>query len=267
MTIDILVSTFNKTIDEVKHIIDKGHYVSHVIVGDQVGYCGHEHFTSSFGADVDLYYFDSKGVSKSRNQLLGLSKAEIITFCDDDVSFFENYENNVFDAFSSHCNALVIRFNCSSLNENRPIRFVDKDGVIAFSTLKTFGVWGEFFKRDFIIGKRILFDEYAGPGSIIVSGEDVMFNKDVSLKTKEIYQSKKILATVAQTESSWFSNYDVPYFTATGYVYSHLFGFAAPLFGIAHWVKHHKEYSSVKFKTFVSGFRKGESLYFRKRQK
>jgi glycosyltransferase involved in cell wall biosynthesis len=260
-SLDILVATCDKSIDEIKDIVERGNYADHVIVGDQNGTTGHVSFVSSKGINVDVYYFNDKGVSKNRNRLFDLSSARFVTFCDDDMSFTNGYERKICQAFLRYKKADVIRFNCLSNNPKRPIRQVKKEGRVGFSELKTFGVWCEIFRSDFLRENNIRFDEKVGPGSLIISGEDVIFNHLVSRSSRFIYQAKSCIALVNQTNSTWFKGYDERYFMATGYVYSSIFGINARLFFALHRLKHKSEYRGISRAIMKKGFSKGLLLF------
>lgn len=258
--IDNLVSTYQMKECDLLFALKSKTWAGDILVGNQ---CGEEKRMDFFqnGSSFTVFSLSSTGVSKNRNFLLKSSKDDIVTFCDDDMTFLPGYWEKVKKAFKKYPDAEAVRFNCFSTNKNRPIPAIHKNGRISFKNTRAVGVLGFFYKRDFLIRNNLFFDEDLGPGAAIVSGEDVVFNQRLAKTTKKVYQIDEYIASVSQNDSSWFSGYNSSYFIATGFVYSLLFGFASPLAGTYHFLKHHKDYRGVSVKFFLTNFRKGRQIY------
>ena len=62
------------------------------------------------GHKVKLISTDLRGLSRNRNTAICLSEAELIMFADDDIVFYDGYEEKVIREFASHPEAEAIRF-------------------------------------------------------------------------------------------------------------------------------------------------------------
>jgi lipopolysaccharide cholinephosphotransferase len=257
---DTLITTFNKTKEQVVSLVNEGRFQGNILVGNQNSEKYVYKTTAKNGSPITIYGFTSKGVSQNRNQLLNFSTADYLTFCDDDMIMTDNYWTIVLSAFQKYPKANVIRFNVESLNPKRKIRLGKKNGRIGFLTLKSRGVVGCFYKRAWLFDNQLGFDETMGPGTAITSGEDTLFNHTLCKKTKQCFQVCKTIAQVKQDQSSWFSGYNEQYFINTGYTYQKMFGSFAGIYLFFHTWKHQNHFAGTPKKIINIGLKKGRNM-------
>lgn len=241
-SIDYLITTFKKSDEEIAHIIESSNIKGTIIVGNQ-GMAVDEikHFSFSH-ADVTLINQSNVGVSKNRNTLLKYSKSDYVTFVDDDMYFLSSEQQDVEDELENN-QFNCVRFNVLSDNNQRPIKLLSKRGFVGFRQLSSFGVWGGFYKRQFLIDKSILFNENIGPGTEINHGEDAVFNKTF-LDHSKIYSIPIVSFHAKQTESTWHEAHrDLnKELFSHGYNYYLLYGKSANFMSVMFLLTHMKCY-------------------------
>ncbi len=224
-TFEYLITTVNKTLDEIKNLIIKSNVKGRILIGNQQSFEESQTDFELNGSFVSVFNMRSKGVSKNRNFLLNKSIGDFVTFLDDDMSFFENSQTVVEKNVSQNLKFNAVRFNVKTDNRKRKIKQIRNKKSLSFKDLSSYGVWGIFFKRDYLIKNDIYFREDVGPGTEINHGEDGVFLKTF-LDFSKILQIPKCAFVVSQNESTWHGQErDLEKeLISHGYVYSILFG-------------------------------------------
>lgn len=215
MTLDILLTTVNKTVDEIISLINSLNITSNVIVGNQFK-----------EASVNTYYIGEqrvtivntkdKGCSKNRNHILTYSDADIVLFADDDEIFTNNYYSIITEAFISNKEAEAIYFAVSVNKESRPVRIFNKNKKASWKDISALGVWGLAIKRETIKKYNLSFDENFGPGSKCPMGEDSIYLRDLIKASNEVYTNTALISYIEQYQSTWFKGYNKDYFINLG---------------------------------------------------
>ena len=250
MTIDYLVCIVKKSKAEVIKIIEKLGLTGNILVGNQLMESESIAEIEFNNSHITIYNLTTTGVSKNRNFLLNKSTADYITFIDDDGVVFDGAQKKAEDFILNH-EYNCVRFNVVSKNNNRQIKQLNKKGFVGFKSLSSFGVWGIFFKRQFLLDKRITFREDIGPGTDINHGEDGIFLKEITKITK-IYSCTEVLFSFDQFESTWQgANRNLENeLVSHGYVYSILYPkctfLAAKLYLVTHMWYYPKHTSILK---------------------
>lgn len=140
---------------------------------------------------VSIYDTAEKGISKSRNKLIDLSKADICIATDDDISFKKDYKEILLEAYDKYPDADII---CFSLKIGDKVFGVKKAKRLNFiEILKVFAVQISF-KRESLNRVGLRYDEDFGIGSDIINiGEENVFLTDAYKKGLKIYQIPDIL--------------------------------------------------------------------------
>ena len=257
ISIDFLVTCVNKTEQEIISIIKKSNLKGNIIVGNQKA--DNENIITKKFQDFSIKIINQKtiGTSRNRNKILSYSTAEYVTFWDDDSIMRENWENELFSVLNCHRNENAIRFNNVSLNKKRKIKIIKKSGYVTYRKLRSFGVCGIFFKRQFLIDNNLFFNENIGPGTKINHGEDSLLLHEYLKICKKIYHSNIILFDIQQNDSCWFNDNPEEYFFSQGYNYHILYGNKAYVFGLYHIIKHINIGKNLSFFSKIRCFKKG----------
>lgn len=258
MTIDILLTTYKKNYDEIIQLVSNLKLTGSIIVGNY-SLVESEQEVLTENSFIRIINHNKKGVSNNRNLLLLNSKADIVSFFDDDCSITNStWKNIVIKEFQKRKEANAIRFDVISNDCERPIKGINKSSRLRFSDVKSFGVWGFFFKREFLLKNNLLFNHLIGPGTEHNFGEDVEFSKRLFSITKNVYSSNSVLIDIIQSESTWFSGtYDKKYFFNMGYSGYFIFKRKSFLINIYHLIKHKKQYNGISLLKQISLTRSG----------
>lgn len=242
VSIDYLVTTVKKSRDEILDIIHSLNVNGNIIVGNQG--CETNEIIKMVDENCKITILNQVGfgVSKNRNAILSYSKADYVSFLDDDM-YFEKERQNQVEKLLEQNQYDGVRFNVVSDNIDRPIKQLGKKGYVGFRSLSSYGVWGIFFKRDFLVKNKILFNENIGPGTEINHGEDGLFNKTFT-KHSKIFSIPCVAFHVKQTESTWHdTNRDLnKELVSHGYNYHLLYGKKAKIMATLFLITHMKCY-------------------------
>lgn len=220
MRLEVLVTTMNKTDDEIIVLYHKMHLTGPAIFGNQ---CGHDSVIESVidGQPVKVVNQSTLGASRNRNAILRESTADLIVFMDDDIAMVEDYQTIVENDFGKHSSATSIRFNMLTLNPARPIR-QHGNGLATYHDVISYGVWGLVLNRKRILQNKLSFNPQFGPGTNLYCGEDAIFTRDLLFRTNHNYDSKKVLGVVEQRVSTWYARHDDSFFISQGALYCFL---------------------------------------------
>lgn len=217
--IQVLVSTMNKR--DIK-FIEKMKVTTDVIVinqSDKVDYS----YVESDNQKIEMYTFNERGLSKSRNNALMRATADIICIADDDMVYVDNYEQIILKEFELHPKADAILFYVESINgrvENNPIKKFSKLKKRNYMNYSSVDI---AVKRDKLIYNNIWFNTIFGSGSKYMCGEDTIIIKDMIKKGLNIYVSPQKIAKVNMNESTWFNGYNETFFNNKGALVAYIY--------------------------------------------
>lgn len=215
MTLDILLTTTHKSVDEIITLVNKLNIKSNVIVGNQFKEKSvNTYFVNDY--KITVVNTNEKGCSKNRNHILTYSAADIVLFSDDDEIFTNNYYSIIIDAFENNLEAEAIYFKVDVNKESRPVRMFDSNRKAKWKDISALGVWGLAIKRSTIDKYHLSFDESFGPGSICPMGEDSIYLKDLISRSNKVFTNTMLVAYIEQFQSTWFKGYNKNYFVNLG---------------------------------------------------
>ena len=197
----------------------------------------------------NIYNFQEKGLSKSRNQAINISQADICLISDDDVMYLADINKTVIDGFTNNPEADIITFQVQT-PESTPFKEYKKEkfwhtkkSIMSVCSIEI------AFKRNVIQEKNLKFDEQFGLGSTFPTGEENIFLSDALKKNLNILYIPKPIV-VHPMESSG-NNYDsIALIEAKGAMFYRMFNMLGYMVSI---VFTYKKYSSstFSFKTFM----------------
>jgi len=159
-----------------------------------------------------------KGLSRSRNKALLYSDADICVIADDDMDYVSEYESIIKKGYKKYYDADVIAFFIDS-DDKRQLKKKLKEGKLnLFKTMKL-ASWNITFRRNNVIETGIKFDENFGTGTKNYMGEENIFLFDCYRKGLKIYYIPTKIATIRNSESTWFNGYENKYFSVKGRVF------------------------------------------------
>lgn len=210
--IDVLVATMNR--NDTNFINDLNLKTNAVIVNQNKK--NNKKIIHSGENTIKLISSDKKGLSNSRNLAIKNSEADICLIADDDITYNENYEKIVLDAYQKHPEADIIVFQVTRYGGSRTKKYDDKTKWLNYlSCLKVSSV-EITFKRSSIVDNNIKFNTLMGSGAEFYLGEENIFLYDSLKKGLKILYKPIDIAKVDVSESSWFEGYNTKYFNSLG---------------------------------------------------
>lgn len=224
------------------------------------------------GHTAEMITTPTRGVSKNRNIAIAFSgDTEYIVFSDDDLRFLDGYEEIVINEFENHKEAEAIKFNLDCVSERKlsikPTKVFKKAN---FKNYTACGMCGFAIKKDVLIKANLGFNEYFGPGSKVLCGEDTIFLHEVLEKKVKFYFSPKIIAQINLSSSSWHKGYDdrefgKQRFMAAGATLAAIYPHLSRLLAVRSAYKFSKRnVGTFTFKEILDCYMKGISEYLTK---
>ncbi len=159
------------------------------------------------------------GVGKNRNIALTYSSADICIFADDDICYFEGYENIILNEFQKNKDADLIIFAYTTNDLNRKPPIIKKNKRIRVFSKLPYGGCNIAFRRSSLLESGITFNTLFGGGCKYPSGEDSIFLTQCRNYGLKIYTSVHKIGEISFETSTWFNGYDEKYFFGKGAFY------------------------------------------------
>ncbi len=208
------------------------------ITGDGVviNQCNWEGFTQIQTDEgcVRMYDTTQRGLTRSRNMAIEKSDGDVCLLCDDDEVFVQDYRRIITQAYEDLPQADVIIFKMV----NRTPSFPDRVQRLRFPKTMKVSSWQISFRRESLLRTGVRFDELLGAGTGNGAEEELKFLTDCEKSGLKIYYVPEAIATVAQTESTWFSGFDQKFFENRGATTRYILGWPlATLYGVYYIVR------------------------------
>lgn len=162
-----------------------------------------------------------RGLSRSRNMAIQNSDADICLIADNDEIFDDDVEEKILKAYQELPHADIIVFNL----HNKQTKLKNKTYKLKRLECLRVCSWQITFRRKIIIDNNLKFDIKLGAGTGNGAGEENKFLFDAYDKGLQIYHCPINIATMIDTESTWFSGYDKEYFYKHGITIRYILGF------------------------------------------
>ena len=209
MKVEVLLSVMNLN----KKDLDKFNITTKCTVINQTNKEKNEKYKN-----FNIYSYQGKGVSNSRNIGLEKSSEDILIFCDDDVVFNNDYDKIILKEFKNNPKADVIMFNFDV--KNRKKRIIKKRKRLHITNSLNYATYNIAVRRKSILKNKIKFDPLFGPGAKYNNGSDTMFIKEIYKHKLKVYSSPEFLGVAYNNKSTWFKDYNEKYFFNKGVLFT-----------------------------------------------
>lgn len=202
-----------------KEMIKRSHITSDTVIINQ---CDEENYKEENICNALLRTFSvtDRGLTKSRNLAISKSQADICIICDDDEIFNDGYEKAVLSAYDALPDADIIIFDMV----DRPLKWGNSIKRLGYIDLMSVSSWQITFRREKLLASGVLFDENMGAGSGNGAEEEFRFLTQCRKAKLRIYHYPFRLASVAQTQSTWFKGFDEEFFVNRGNTTRYIMG-------------------------------------------
>lgn len=202
-----------------KEMIKRSHITSDTVIINQ---CDEENYKEENICNALLRTFSvtDRGLTKSRNLAISKSQADICIICDDDEIFNDGYEKAVSSAYDALPDVDIIIFDMV----DRPLKWGNSIKRLGYIDLMSVSSWQITFRREKLLASGVLFDENMGAGSGNGAEEEFRFLTQCRKAKLRIYHYPFRLASVAQTQSTWFKGFDEEFFVNRGNTTRYIMG-------------------------------------------
>lgn len=263
MTLEVLLSCMYQTD---LSIIRRSGIVSDTLVINQ---CDENKAVESFFGDSHIRMISTteRGLSRSRNMALAHAEGDICLLCDDDERFLSGYEGTILHAFRKIPDAGVIAFGIV----NQPCRLPERIHRLSRLDLLKLKSWQIAFRRTEVLSRSLYFDVLMGAGSGNGAQEENKFLFDCDRAGLRIYYVPTPIASVSQTQSTWFSGFSKTFFYQRGIATRYFMGLPLSVLYAAYYLtakypRYRKEISfPAAAKALVCGLRDNEIMRQKKK--
>ena len=216
MKIDVLISTMNQNDEKklMKNINVKENY----IVINQITDEENAKLIQKSEKNSKIFSYKGKGLSKSRNQAIEMSDADICVISDDDMYYTSDYAEIITKAYNKYKNADIIAFVVANEDKEKEKK-VQKEGKVGFIKSMKISSVQITFKRNSIVKNNIKFMEDFGAGAKYYFGEENIFLTECLRRGLKIYYVPEKIATLRKSESTWFKGHTRKNYNISGAVY------------------------------------------------
>lgn len=221
-------------------LIEKSHITGDAIIINQCDEEKYQEYQTPNGV-AKVYSTTERGLTKSRNMAIKKSTADVCMLCDDDEVFVADYAEKILNAYKEIPLADVIIFKMI----DRPTRFGDEIKQLKFPQTMQVSSWQISFKRESLIKNGVSFDELLGAGTGNGAEEELKFLTDCEKSGLKIYYYPIEIASVGQTQSTWFKGFTEQFFIDRGATTRYILGLPlASLYAFYYILKKRNEYSA-----------------------
>lgn len=257
MKVQVLISTVNPN---PKGLIEKMNIQTDAIIVCQCKKNGYEEVIKN-DRIIRIFSFDENGVGLSRNNCLQRSTADIILFADDDEILIDNYEQKIIDAFNKYSRYDMLLFNIKNKNG---LTYKPVNKRIRKYNSQKYGTITIAVKREKVFANNIHFSLMFGPGATYGSGEDSIFIRDCLNAKIKIHSVSDYIATLVDSESTWFNGYNEKYYFDKGALLKKMHKASAILFCFIYLFRHRKIETNLSFKSRYKAMINGMKDYSKK---
>lgn len=214
------------------------------------------------GNCAKLVSTDTRGLSRNRNIALSFSSGKLLLFTDDDVTFYDGYDQLVLHEFREHPEADAIRFemHVSAIAAEKDVRHPKAPECFRPATrreISRYGICGLVIKKSVLKKHCLHFNEDFGSGTENYCGEDTIFLQQILNRKIRLYLSPTIIASIDKSQSTWFQGFDEKRFYVNGKVLAAAYPRLAGLMAVRSSFKFSRWQKDMGFFMIWKSYRRG----------
>lgn len=244
MTFELAIATMHKTLKEVFEMLETMNVHCDCLIINQ---CDKDDYYEEYrnSQKIRIIFTKERGLSRSRNMALRNAQADILGIADDDLYYYDGFDETILAQYESTPKVDIIIFNMEDCYKE----FSSKLHYCSFLELSGYKSMQCTFIVQEIKKKKIQFNEFFGTGSgYFNSGEENIFLADAWRKKLNIFYCNKKILRREKTESSWFKGFNDPVFLFTrGAVYYKVSKFLFLMYMFRFALKYRVDYKPYTF--------------------
>lgn len=181
---------------------------------------------------------NTRGVGKNRNIALTYSSGDYLLFSDDDLRYVDGYAKIIKNAFHQIPNADCLIFNIETVGGDVNRRKNGKIKRVRWYNALNYGTARIAVRRNSIMREGIMFNINYGGGTSFSCGEDTLYIVEMLRKKLKLYTYPVLIATVDQTDSTWFRGYNEKFYYDQGVLFASISRSFASLLCLQSIIRH-----------------------------
>ncbi len=216
MTVQTLIPTMHQTDFS---ILDKMNIQTDAIVVNQCDTFSKDVFEHR-GRQIEFYSLPERGIGQSRNFSLMRASGDIVLFADDDVRYYDGYEEMIIKAFEENPDADMIAFNLDFKGGTRKRTKIQKNKRIRWFNCGRYGAPRMAVKLESARRHNLCFSLLFGGGARYSAGEDVIFANQAVKSGMHFYAVPITVAEIDDSTSTWFEGNNAKLFYDKGALFA-----------------------------------------------
>lgn len=233
MKLQVLVAAVNK---DAKTLAESMNLKTNAVIVNQCDWYSYEEFLRGNGR-VQCFSMKERGVGLNRNTALLHATGDIVLFSDEDIRFYDDYEEEVLSAFAGNPDADLITFNFK-VHESRTTYYNSEERRIRWHNYGRYPTFAVAARLEALRKANVSFSLLFGGGAKYSNGEDSIFIRDCLKKGMKAVAVPVTIGKEVPRPSTWFNGYTEKFFFDRGVLYQYLYGKMALPFAIRFLVKH-----------------------------
>lgn len=240
--VQVLMVTMN--MENADELLTRTNIQTSFVIGNQCDRDDKQEISRN-GHDGLVVSRSERGVGNNRNITLKYASGEYCVLADDDMRFYDDYEETVIQVFESYSDADIIIFNIDEEQTERRVN--NRVKHIHLWNYLNYGAARIAFRRSVISYNGIAFNTNFGGGTPHSAGEDSLFLRECLRHRLRILAVPVAVARLEDNRSStWFTGYNRKYFNDKGVFLGVAHRKAAKLLALLYAVKDGKKTSELK---------------------
>lgn len=236
MKLQVLAAAVGK---DAKTLAESMNLKTDAVIVNQCDWYSYEEFSKGKGR-VQCFSMKERGVGLNRNTALLHATGDIVLFSDEDIRFYDDYEEKILTAFLDNTDADVITFNFK-VHESRATYYNNEERRIRWHNYGRYPTFAVAAKLESLRKANVSFSLLFGGGAKYSNGEDSLFLRDCLKAGLHLYTSKAEIGEEVYRESTWFQGYNEKFFIDRGVLYHYLYGIMAKPFSFRFLYAHRAE--------------------------
>lgn len=216
MTVQTLIPTMHQTDFSV---IEKMNIKTDAIVVNQCDSFSKDVFERG-GRKIEFYSLPERGIGLSRNFSLMRASGDIVLFSDDDIRYYDGYEQQIINAFEEHSDADMIAFNLDFKGGTRKRKKIEQAKKVSRFRTGSFGAARIAVRLEAARKNNLSFSLLFGGGARYSAGEDVLFVTDAMRAGMIMYEIPITVGEIEDSESTWFKGHNEKFFYDKGVLFA-----------------------------------------------